>query len=231
MNRIIVNALTAKLATGFVSTEETRYYLKGFCVQPCKDGATIVATDGHRMGVFHQTDAVVQWAGTAIVALPKEALKACQPAKRDIMAHNWLVIESESQFGKAAALIVQADSIGAVQDARKEPAYVAWQGYVDIVDGSFPDWRRVLPTPDTVTKPVLATFNAKLLKPFIAVSLSSATDSRDKNAKACLTFGGEDPGSPVAVHSTRGDFFGVLMPVRGGGVYYPTWLKNEPQAA
>lgn len=55
MKRIVLNipAVLFLQASGFVSTDETRYYLDGVYVEPVAKGCRLVATDGHRLGAFH----------------------------------------------------------------------------------------------------------------------------------------------------------------------------------
>ena len=78
---IEANANYFKAASLCVSKEETRYYLNGVFIEPCaKGGATLTATDGHRLISIHDKDAVCD--GPAIVSLPKGALtKKCPDGK------------------------------------------------------------------------------------------------------------------------------------------------------
>lgn len=229
MNKLIVNANTFKLTYGFVSNEETRFYLCGVSIEKHGAGVILVATDGHRLGAFHQEDGLLAWEGDdhagTIVSLPQDGLKACTPAKRATFMHNWLIVEHDQLNGDAKAMIVNADTPAEAEENRNVPSYVAWQGYAHIIDGSFPDWRRFIPKAEHANKPVFATFDSKLIAPFVAVSASASSAVIAKEAKAPIAIAGEDPGSPLIVHTDRPDFLGVLMGVRGPGYSYPEWLS------
>lgn len=72
---IKVNARYFKAASVCMSHEEVRYYLNGVYVQPCAaGGATLTATDGHRLICIHDAAGVCD--KPAIVGLPKGALAA-----------------------------------------------------------------------------------------------------------------------------------------------------------
>ena len=81
--KVIIKAEYARLIQPFISTEATRYYLNGFYVErdPVK-GVRIVATDGHRLVVFHDADGLCLAGQGAIIALPKEAVRLCKPGSR-----------------------------------------------------------------------------------------------------------------------------------------------------
>jgi DNA polymerase-3 subunit beta len=51
-----INVNYLKAAAIAVGKEETRYYLKGVAIQASQNGVFIIATDGHRLTVFRQSE-------------------------------------------------------------------------------------------------------------------------------------------------------------------------------
>lgn len=134
---ITVNAQTFARVALAQSTDPTRYYLNGVCIQPHPrgEGATMVATDGHMLLAAH--DAAGQGptdpAG-AIVNLGKEGLKAAAKGKL-------LTINPDTGQARVGDLWISPASV--------------------IVVGAFPDWRRVLPQGDLTATD--AAFDARFL--------------------------------------------------------------------
>lgn len=98
----------------FISTEETRYYLNGVCL----DGEVAVATDGHRLG--------------------------CVPTGSDFGSFDRPIIPAKAvrllaslPAPKAISLATDRPGISIVTDGARLSA--------KLIDGTFPDWRRVVP--------------------------------------------------------------------------------------
>src|SRR5882724_168719 len=54
MARAVIKAEYVRLIQPFISQEDFRYYLNGFAIEPHPNkGVVIVATDGHKLGAFH----------------------------------------------------------------------------------------------------------------------------------------------------------------------------------
>lgn len=96
------------------STEETRYYLNGVCIQP---SGHIVSTDGHRLFAGRYADAPVE----GDIIIPLDAVK------KALTGYKLTDIE--------------------LRDARKTggPCSLGTVIFTP-VDGTFPDWKRILPT-------------------------------------------------------------------------------------
>lgn len=178
------------------STDPTRFYLCGVYVQPCKHGGAILAaTDGNLMIVAHDASAIIgddsrDKAGV-IVALPKDLLKHC----------------------KEGAFLRLKDGAAAVETP--QGASISAAGV--LVDGSFPDWRRVVP--GVTETPSAATYDAWLI-----TRLGEALTESAKGLRV-LTINAKDPLSPGLVFGTQPNMFGVVMPVRRGPEpYKPAWL-------
>lgn len=189
---IVLPAKSCAEISLFVSTEKTRYYLNGFFVTKNATGdVLLVATDDHRMGVLKCGESLVpDEMCDRIVRLSPAVLKECNGR-----GTNWLTISDAGQ--------ARVCSEGTVSDALVRQDFEAAQSDV-FIDGTFPDWRRVLPDlpmPETVGGDV---FNARYLNSFGSLSTSRL---------AVISLFQKQHQSPTLVRVLgRDDFFGVLMP-------------------
>ncbi|RUV00084.1 DNA polymerase III subunit beta [Mesorhizobium sp. M6A.T.Cr.TU.017.01.1.1] len=111
------------LTLPFVSTEETRYYLNGVAFEFGVDDDGMlraIATDGHRLG-SRQTKTTANIVGRPTVIIPRAAIKA--------VAHL--------AAGKEVVL--------SVDDMKAELSFGDTVIRTKLIDGTFPDWRRVVP--------------------------------------------------------------------------------------
>lgn len=104
-----------------MSDEETRYYLKGVYLHGAGGRLTAVATDGHRMAVSPRSDA---WGDGKGAIVPRDAVKA-------------LLTALDKKGAGAVALEIYRDATRIVTDQ--------WELQTRNVDGSFPDYTRVIP--------------------------------------------------------------------------------------
>lgn len=113
---------------GAISSEETRYYLNGIFAHVTGEKLTFIATDGHRL-YRSATDAMNGTLGMPGVILPRKFVA---------MVHKLF-------SGKACP----AEALIYVSDTQ---ARVTW-GNIEIttklIDGTFPDYQRVIPTGNT----------------------------------------------------------------------------------
>lgn len=105
-----------------ISTEETRYYLNGVFVHRRKDDIALVATDGHRLAVR------VINSGTAPAELPPAII----PAKT-----VGLLISNLPETGEVSL---------AISDSRIAVAYGNVLISSKLIDGTYPDYARIIPT-------------------------------------------------------------------------------------
>jgi hypothetical protein len=187
---ITVNAQAFARVALAQSSDPGRYYLNGVCIQPHAEGATMVATDGHMLLAAHDTDGVgpTDPAGV-IVNLGKEGLKAAAKGKL-------LTIDPDTGQARVDGLWISPGTT--------------------IVDGAFPDWRRILPAGDLTATD--ACFDALLL-----ARLGKALSATKAQF---LTIRGADATGPHLVTGNVGaHLFGVCMPNRDapGGTAVPAW--------
>jgi len=221
------------LARAFLvaSTEETRYYLKGVHVAPCsKGGVTLVATDGHGLLAFRDPLGFANFG--AIVSADPAMRKALAAASKDKHArHVYTANEGKAAvyWGEEAETVFAAPALAVFDDLGAENV-VARQFRDTEIDGSFPDWRRVIPSGasaavglgclDAKKLAVLATALCDAKNSAVIVT-ADAQDTDDKGARGAMLV---KPG----VASAR-DGFGLLMPIRylaDGRDAVPAWARN-----
>lgn len=135
------------------STEQTRYYLNGVCVETYADNSCgLVATDGHRLHAINTQDAP-----TGSFILGNDDIKKIlsmyraelKTTAKTIREHLVIVITHEN--GALTLSVMLGDK--------------ACGSFVSApVDGQFPDWRRTVPSGDCESGPV--GFNAMYLADF-----------------------------------------------------------------
>lgn len=224
MARIIISGEYARLIQPFVSKEETRYYLNGFHVEPHPEkGVFIVATDGHRLGCFYDKNGTCD--RPAIVSLNRFTLAQLAPQKKKGALARFLIVdlpENGHAFSSARANVYEGNA------SQPDGLFVAAQGEC-IIDGTFPDWRRVLKFPDAKLPPASPTFNAAYVAAF------SLPRSLDAKGPRTIRFFARNEADPTIVFTGRDDFFGVLMPMRSdvptAEMSMPTWFAPAPAIA
>lgn len=237
--RAILNADLFWRASACLSTEETRYYLTGVYVEPepKAGGAVMVSTDGHKMIVIRDAAAFVE--GDAIVALsasmkasmkalvgfaPTKGKKSRTRAPQGLRTFRTERIAQGSNIKLVIddnrAALIEFDAERKFEAEEDRAAAFALLSAPDVmvramqwaetrIEGTFPQWRRVVPAP----KPELAsvsTFNQRVIQPVIE---ALTYYGRAPCARAIPT-GAE--GSPYIVRTQcrEIDGFGIVMPMR-----------------
>jgi len=203
----IVNADMFRLAANFMAKNDVRFYLNGIAIQPHEsEGAYIVATDGHVLGVFHDAGA---WAPTEpIVVQPsKDLLKACKAYKREVNDRSLQVTDER-------------------QTVRRDTGEEVMSEPLNLIDGRFPEWGRVVPK-ELPEEPHNACFDMALMKRFEAVALGHGK----MPTQAPMTVHPSPNEGSALVLTPRHDFVGVIMPMRaesaGALMDVPKWLTGE----
>ena len=212
-----------RIVAAYRSTEETRAYLNGVYVQPhpC-GGAYLVATDGHRMLVVYDRGAVCTEA--AIIACPSDLLRAAK--SKPVRSRRAAGASAEVTGPRFLELI---DGRAAV---RCEGSIVYEGADSGLIDSSFPDWQRVVPTMDAVPaaeRSSAPTFNPAYLEGFgeTARALSDALDTR-----ATVRIVPCGASAAIVLFEGCDAAFGVLMPMRGhtNDPAMPAFLNARPFA-
>lgn len=142
-------AITSKyipVMAGFIAKGDIRYYLNALHVEPHPDGGILlVATDGHALAVIHDLEGKSN--GTWLCKIPEKIIKAC--AKRGVR-------KSPFSTPKVLRLVGNAGYVLSVDDA--DPLEISQfhleTAYCEIVDGKFPEWKRVIPQSFTPSKKI-----------------------------------------------------------------------------
>ncbi len=223
---IVVASKYVAIMEAFVSTEEVRYYLTGIYIERhpvC--GVIMVATDGHRMAVIHDKDALFKGKGGWICPVPSEVFKACKKKMR----------KGEGDLGAQQVHFVGA-TVGVTNllYAAKGPLDLkdgVPDGVMTIsragpIDGTYPQWRRVLPKkrPATATHEVLA-FSPGYMADFATVIKAAGLR---ENAPAVM-FPSPLGEASIVRFEALPEFFGLLMGCHASPdmTAIPAWVAAE----
>jgi len=227
-----------------VSDEDTRYYLNGVFVQPCGDGGAIMtATNGHWLISVQDPRGIVT--GSGIVKLDKAAQAALKKRPTDIASkfgratERVLVVERAEEFKDSRALIVlnglPSGKSGETFTDHREEAFeqlsaptrlTAHAMYGEcLIDGTFPDYTKVIPESVDWDKPV-PPIDQRL------VDKASKALCEDEKRRP-VRMGGNGDGSPVVVVAANRQLPGwsaiaVVMPIRvDSAINVPTFWKKS----
>ncbi len=192
-----------RVAVLFQSTEKTRYYLNGvyFC-KAKRGGVYIISTDGHRMSIGYDAKGKID--KPAIIRFPADFLKHLTP--------------------KSGALTLKIEKDGMAEIKTEHAGSVA-ACRATVIDGTYPEWRRVVPTDEPLDS-CHGSFNPKYLADYKAVLTALGI----KESRAMKIVGTDDV-SPHRVHIGGVDnWFGVLMPMRFvARTDIPVWYDAPPE--
>lgn len=226
------NANLFRIAFSCASNEEARYYLRGVFVEPHHEkGVTLSATNGHKLISIHDESGSAD--ESAIINLG-DALKQCK-AKRGFVrqvaigtGENEATIYEAREHERAAEMEFQRVAIAT--DVR--------------IDGSFPDYRRVIPrafnnsmAPAFASQYIaeLAETGLDLAAHFLDFTTRGNGNSSDR--KDAMQISAEDcdkpEGSPaLIVWPLIPQALAILMPARnkGNAASLPAWFSHSPVA-
>lgn len=194
--KLITKAKYINIVRRFCGNEPTRYYLSGIHFEPHpKKGVIMVATNGHYLGAIYDENGVFEnGVKNEGFTLPvsnalKRTLKDCPDRLTFCYYNNLSAIISCDPADQKTPLV-----------PGKQHVHLE---YTDPIDGTFPDWRRVVPKGEF--KPVHGlNFNPKYLSHFAF------------EKSHCVSIYQMDEVSPALVKvGGLPEFMGVLMPMRG----------------
>lgn len=175
-----------------VSTEETRYYLRGVNVHPDADDIVLVSTDGHRLfcarcPLDNATTPAAPIAPAAPFIVPIDALKKALTGYKGSAIH-----------------LERAGNVWTLGDVTFKP-----------VDGTFPDWQRVVPTQKTISADLgkIAQFNPAYVADMGKIAKAVAPTTRGEVALPIIHHMGSNPA--FVTFPGRITLFVLLMPMRG----------------
>lgn len=210
-----INAKYLLALSACMSAEETRPYLQGVYVDAAH---TLVATDGHVMGVIrpdlgtYSPSFFESLAGKIIALPPAKELKA----KRGFDA--WVTYESGKMRVTLGRNLEEATAVTAPTTYMHPKAV--------FVDGSFPDWRRIVPRGTG-----RHALGDKLgISTVLFDSIAHFFGGGIKTGQSVQIFApppGYKGGDALVLRSNQADRFMVLMPRRAGEIStpLPDWFK------
>ncbi len=197
-----LHALFKVLAVS-MSSELNRYYLNGVCLEKIGDEVNFISTDGHRL--------------TYINALANEY---CQFTAAEMGADNFSFImprDAIQEFLKTGKFL--SDFIQ-LELNKKTVSFTFGAGDViktyKLIDGTFPDWRKVIPK--NIGR--IASFNAQYLKQLCstlsgeALTLNAEIITPKKGTKKKVLIANYSSHNPFTATNNKGANF-VIMPMRG----------------
>jgi len=196
------------------STEETRYYLNGIGVHLLPEGARLVATDGHVMGIFRDHEAHGTFDGIAVVSRLAivDAFKAARKEARRIDPSNYWLVVDDTGMGSAVLAPTASDAV-----AGKE-CPVLWRSLKSVlIDGSFPDYARVIPREAHHITPCDFAWNPALIGRFTSIIANDDAKGATRGVSLISTCAKGD-GPHLVLSAFVPDFVGVVMPMRNGTV-------------
>ena len=114
---------TLAAVRGCISTEETRYYLNGAYLHQVDGKLVAVATDGHRLGKYQPT---IDWHLEGMI-MPTKVV-------------NFLIRNTDPKTNRKINIFQHGNRIEVDHDN--------WTLKSKTIDGTFPDYTRVIPQPD-----------------------------------------------------------------------------------
>jgi hypothetical protein len=208
-----------------MSKEETRFYLCGLhiCANPT-GGARIVATDGHLLGIFHDAGGIVD--APNIWPISKTLLAACKPQKTDHGMRRWVVLGE----GRAVVALANTAQVAGEVAAANLPSNVVHQEFIMPIDGTFPDYTRVVPVPSVPeTGWVADHFNPAILERAMSPAYWTEDGERRKEPLAAALYSAAVEHPAIVKISERPDYLGVIMPTRAVSDHtLPSWWTSAP---
>lgn len=163
--RCIVNLDLFRRAWSCVSHEATRYYLNGVHIEPQEGGgALLVATDGHKLICLRDMTAVVE-GGARIVRLHKRHQKEALKPKRhfDAIKHGELHLVVAGQRASIAHVQRQRGDTHFIAPFHlatdPNEKVIAHQWAETLIDGNYPEWRKVIGKADAAECAEVTPFN------------------------------------------------------------------------
>lgn len=181
----------------FMADRDIRYYLNGIKVEPHHEkGVLLVATDGRALTVIHDLDGKTN--GSFIIELPKSIVSACK--KKNL------------NFFKSPKIFRVIDEGGYVMgDVEADPLKIGFShlevAHVKLIDGKFPNWRKVIPR--KLEKSSLMEVNAQLLN-----KVSVACKGKDRGFSPITVFMNGRTGAIVIRVEAMPEMVAICMPMR-----------------
>jgi len=199
MTNVNIDLNLVKAAAVCTSKEEYRYYLNGVFITSDGEALVSVATDGHRLAAFRHNvsqDAPLESFG---VIVPLAIINGLKIARGDSTA-----------------------TLSHVEGLKWSIAHNGQSITFDAVDGTFPDWRRVVPKE---TSGEVGQFNPSYIGDF--AKMAKILGGK-KDTPVRIAHNGEGPS--LVSFGDEIDGIAVIMPIRiqWAAFVAPHWIHSTP---
>ena len=132
---------------GCISTEETRYYLNGIYLHAVDGMACMVATDGHRLAKYQTTDA---WPFAGHI-MPRKCVSLLSRMLRKGGNGTVTVMAAPDLSNSTEPSLAPKQPVN-----RMEFQGEGWKLITKTIDGTFPDYTRVIPKAEAISTVTLS---------------------------------------------------------------------------
>lgn len=201
---------------------DVRYYLNGVHVTPTDAGGVIiVATNGHHLAVIRDPEGYC-----AEPLILKTNTGLLQSARRSAASEIFLF--DDTLLASASTVpggVAQAD-VGSVIYCDVDSVYLG----DPLIDGKFPDWRKIVPSPDALQPGLVGEFRINYLMAFERQAQRLNVPERG------IQFfqNKDDPVTSTTVvrFHRMPEYLGLLMPLRADQMpVVPEWAQAEKSEA
>ena len=195
------------------STEEVRYYLQG--VHLSRD-LKAVATDGHLMGVRNTSGAFrSESLEECIIPAHKDLVKACKPHKTDPIDSRYIFVKEDNS--------IEVALVDDTNDDLQACEVIAGFPTIKLIDGNYPDWRRVIPNDAEIPggETVFPVFDMRVLNRIAPAGKKFFSFQMLHNRNA---------GAACVIRPADTNLFFVIMAVRADSQNgLPPWMKESTE--
>lgn len=209
--RASINPAQLQRLMPFKATMDIRYYLNGICVEKAeKGGIYLIATDGHTMCVIHDATGSLHGAESVIFRTTPGLVAAAKLAS------------NKTHKNLQYRLLVQGQRVKVACDFESEgDAEFFVQAGRSLIEGKFPNWRKVMPDFASLKAGFAGGMNAIYL-----ARLSKLTTDRRFQG---VSLWQKEPDSAVVARLPQvPEMVVVLMPIRTGDTDSASAFKGFP---
>lgn len=195
---ITINPTNLEAVSLCMSSEQTRYYMCGVCVETYADGSIgLISTDGRRLATMNAKIAEQPVSSfimhdNDVDASIKMAKAVMKEVGRSLADNVKICVKHEAP--NVSISVMFNEEVKATRNSKE-------------IDGNFPDWRRVIPSSESASD--CMGFNGFYLHDFGKIAKIFGS----KAGIFKMTFTGND--GPVKITmACEPSFLGILMPVR-----------------
>ncbi|SNS16696.1 hypothetical protein [Pseudomonas segetis] len=210
---------------------DVRYYLNAVQIERHpKGGVLIVATNGHFMGVIHDPDGWIADGRESVLigTVSKRLLSACS-----------VRTGADGRSPSKLWIAEKFSLVSSLEETGEEPEMFGFNSHLtektELIDGLFPNWKRVIPTKRRTEVEPFPCINGEYLEVFNKVGVLLTGIKRFGGAGMRIEPSAGDGGVIVRFNDNEllDRFFGVVMPMASEPLpgLLPDWAAHEAEAA